>query len=193
MTRRDELLRATITQLEKRGLAQTRVADVAHALGCSPALVFYHFRTKDELVARAFELAVESDLARLDAAERKHADPLARVRAILRLYGPVGPAPTWQLWIDAWALAQREPVIRRVLRRSNRRWSAVLRDAVVLGVAAGVFSCADPDASVARISALLDGLSVSVLVYESITRTQLRTWIAEAVAQELGVTARLLR
>ncbi|MET0839745.1 MAG: hypothetical protein ABWY19_13245, partial [Marmoricola sp.] len=27
-----------------------------------------------------------------------------------RLYGPTGAATGWRVWIDAWALAQREPV-----------------------------------------------------------------------------------
>ena len=39
----------------------------------------------------------------------------------------------------------------------------------------------------ARISALLDGLSVATLVYRSVTRAQLRQWVAGAVAGELGL------
>ena len=38
-----------------------------------------------------------------------------------------------------------------------------------------------------RVSALLDGLSVATLVYRSVTRAQLREWVAEAVARELGL------
>ena len=39
----------------------------------------------------------------------------------------------------------------------------------------------------ARVSALLDGLSVATLVHRTVTRAQLRTWVAEQVAAELGV------
>ena len=55
------------------------------------------------------------------------------------------------------------------------------------GVEDGTFRTADPKASVARISALLDGLSVAALVYGSVTRKQLKAWIADALAKELGV------
>ena len=48
--RREEILDATVEQVERLGLAATRVADVANALDCSTALVFYHFGTHDELV-----------------------------------------------------------------------------------------------------------------------------------------------
>ena len=190
--RREEILTATTELLDRVGLAAIRVADVADALGVSPALVFYHFGTKDALVADAFAHAVDRDLDRLDRATAKDADPLDRLRRVLRLYGPTGAATGWRLWIDAWALAQREPTLRRVLRRMDERWCAVLREVVDDGVATGAFRCPDPAGSVVRVSALLDGLSVATLVYRSVTRPQLREWVAAAVARELGLDAETL-
>ena len=185
--RREEILRATTDLLDRIGLAAIRVADVAEVLGVSPSLVFYHFGTKDALVADAFAHAVDRDLHRLDQATAKGADPLDRLRRVLRLYGPTGAAIGWRVWIDAWALAQREPMIRKALRRLDHRWSAALLEVVEEGLADGSFSCPDPEAAVARISALLDGLSVATLVYRTVTRAQLREWVAGAVAGELGL------
>jgi AcrR family transcriptional regulator len=185
--RREELLEATLDVVTRLGLSATRVADVASVLGVSPGLVFYHFGTKDALVAEAFAHAVQRDLVRLDTALARGGDPLARLRRVLTLYGPTGSAQGWQLWIDAWSLAQREPVIRSVLRTMDRRWSAALHAVVEEGVTEGLFACVDPQASVARISALLDGLSVATLVYRTVTRAQLRRWVAQAVAAELGL------
>jgi len=190
--RREQILAATVAQIERAGLAQTRVADVASALGVSTALVFYHFGTKDALLAAAFEHAVEHDLERLDKALVGSTDPVDMLRRIVRLYGPTGNAVGWRLWIDAWALAQREPAIRTALRALDRRWASQLLSVVTAGVADGVFDTPDPAASVARISALLDGLSVAALVYGTVSRRQLRAWIAEAVAAELGVDVALL-
>ncbi len=185
--RREEMLAATTDLLDRIGLAAIRVSDVARALGVSPGLVFYHFGNKDALVAEAFGYAVDQDLHRLDQAVARGTDPVDRLRRVLRLYGPTGSATGWRLWIDAWALAQREPRIRAVLRRMDRRWCAVLRGVVEQGVAEEAFECADPDAMVIRISALLDGLSVALLVYRSVSRRQLREWVAGAVALELGL------
>jgi hypothetical protein len=42
------------------------------------------------------------------------------------------------------------------------------------------------------VSALLDGLSVAALVYRTATRKQLRSWVAGAVAVELGLNASVL-
>lgn len=189
--RREEILSATVELLDRLGLSATRVADVADALDVSTALVFYHFGTKDDLVAEAFAHAVERDLARLEKAASGD-DPVQRLRRVLRLYGPTGRATGWRLWIDAWALAQREPHIRKVLKRLDHQWQDILRGVVDDGVASGVFTCPDPAATVARLSALVDGLSVAAVVHRSVTRDQLRSWVAAQLAVELGVAVETL-
>jgi AcrR family transcriptional regulator len=189
--RREEILSTTVDLLDQLGLANTRVADVAVALDVSPALVFYHFGTKDELVAEAFAHAVEQDLDRLEKAAAG-VDPVERLRRVLRLYGPTGRATGWRIWIDAWAVAQREPNIRKVLKRLDHRWQDILRGVVDDGVASGVFTCPDPAATVARLSALVDGLSVAAVVHRTVTREQLRSWVAAQLAVELGVAVETL-
>ena len=100
----------------------------------------------------------------------------------------------WRVWIDAWALAQREPHIRKVLRRLDDRWEAALRQVVEDGVAAGTFTLRGPGARrCAACRALLDGLSVATLVYRTVTRAQLREWVAGHVAHELGLDVETLR
>jgi AcrR family transcriptional regulator len=190
--RREEILEATLEVVLRDGLGSARVGDVSEVLGVSSGLVFYHFGTKDALVAEAFAYAVERDLAGLAAAVEGEREPVERLRRVLELYGPTGTASGWLLWIDAWALAQHEAEIRRTLHRLDRRWSEALREVVDDGVARGSFTCADPSATVARVSALLDGLSVAVLVYRSVTLEQLRRWVAGAVASELGIDAEVL-
>ena len=189
--RREEILSTTVELLDRLGLASTRVADVAVALDVSPALVFYHFGTKDDLVAEAFAHAVEHDLHRLEKAASGD-DPVASLRRVLRLYGPTGRATGWRIWIDAWAVALRNPHIRKVLQRLDRQWQDILRGVVDDGVASGVFTCPDPAVSVARISALVDGLSVAAVVHRSVTREQLRGWVAAQLAVELGVDVETL-
>lgn len=189
--RREEILSTTVELLDRLGLADTRVADVAVALDVSPALVFYHFGTKDDLVAEAFAHAAGQDLDRLEKAAAGD-DPVERLRRVLRLYGPTGRATGWRIWIDAWAVAQRDPGIRKVLKRLDNRWQDILHGVVEDGVASGVFTCPDPGATVARLSALVDGLSVAVVVHRTVSREQLRAWVAAQLAVELGVAVETL-
>jgi AcrR family transcriptional regulator len=190
--RREEILAATVREIERCGMASLRVADVASALGVSSGLVFYHFDTKDALLVAALEFAVDKDLARLDKALAKGRTPTEQLARILASYGPTGAAPGWTIWIDAFAMALREPTIRRSLRMMDKRWCGALQTAIDAGVDTGDFTCGDPAASVARIGALLDGLSIAVLVYGSVTRSQLKTWVREATANEIGISADLL-
>jgi AcrR family transcriptional regulator len=185
--RREEILLATIAQVEARGMSALRVSDVSEALGVSTALVFYHFETKDALVVDAFEFAVERDLSRLDRQLRRGRTPIDRLRRVVASYGRSGAGEGWALWFDAWATAIREPLIRKALRRLDDRWNAALAETIRAGVESGDFVCPDPAATLARIGALYDGLSVAVLVYENVTRAELKSWIRDALAAELGI------
>ncbi len=190
--RREEILDAAVTEIARSGFAGLRVTDVAATLGCSSALVFYHFETKDRLLADAFEHAVEGDLRRLARAAATGRDPVDKVRRILRLYAPQGAAPGWTLQVEAWAEALRSPELRSTARRLDIRWKSALTAVIAHGVSAGCFTCADPEASVYRLTALLDGLSVQATVYRAVTRRQLATWARDATAAELGLSAHVL-
>src|SRR5262245_57729558 len=99
--RREEILAATVAEIEATGMSSLRVADIASSLGVSSGLVFYHFDTKDALLVAAFEFAVARDLARLDRALAKGSTPTERLARILAAYGPTGSAQGWTIWIDA--------------------------------------------------------------------------------------------
>jgi AcrR family transcriptional regulator len=190
--RREEILVATIAEIERSGMSALRVSDIAGALGVSSGLVFYHFDTKDALLVEALEHAVVRDADRLDRALAKAGEPVERLRRVLTSYGPTGAAHGWTLWIEAWSTALREPSIQASLRKLDKRWRDALEHVITEGVESGDFRCDDPKSTVARIGALLDGLSVAALIYQSVTRRQLQTWVRDSTADELGIARALL-
>jgi AcrR family transcriptional regulator len=186
--RREELLRAAIGQIEARGVAAVRIADVASALGVSNALVLYHFSTKEKLVAAAFTFAAEDDLARLRRLLARRTTALRRLRSAVRWYAPTGQAKGWRLWIEGWAAALREPALREITRDLDRQWKAAITEVVTEGVAAGEFPCPDPHGAALRLTALLDGLAVQMTAYAgAISRARAQEWVDEALARELGL------
>ncbi|MDX2598367.1 TetR/AcrR family transcriptional regulator [Streptomyces sp. WI03-4A] len=186
--RREEMLRAAVGQIEARGVAAVRIADVASALGVSNALVLYHFSTKEKLVAAAFAYAAEGDLTRLRALLGRRTSALRRLRAAVRWYAPTGQAKGWRLWIEGWAVALREPALREVTRDLDRQWKAAIAAVLTEGVAAGEFACADPAAAALRLTALLDGLAVQLTSYPgAVPRSRAQQWVDEALARELGL------
>ena len=189
--RREEILRATIDQITESGFANTRVADVAKSLGVSTALVFYHFDTKDRLLSEAFAYAAQRDLDQLEEIARSPDTAWERLRRILALYSP-GPstAPSWPLWIEAWAAALRSTELQAVSRRLDVHWKNTVADVISEGVAGGEFRCADPSGAAWRITALVDGLAVQSTVHKGVvSRTTMSRWIRQVAAGELGVRA----
>ncbi|MFI5684098.1 TetR/AcrR family transcriptional regulator [Streptomyces sp. NPDC051636] len=186
--RREELLRAAVEQIEARGVAAVRIADVASSLGVSNALVLYHFQTKEKLVAAAFTYAAEGDLAHLRKLLGRRTSALRRLRAAVRWYAPTGQAKGWRLWIEGWAVALREPGLQEVTRDLDRQWKAAIAEVIAEGVAAGEFHCPDPTGSALRLTALLDGLAVQLTSYAgAVARSRAQEWMDEALARELGL------
>jgi AcrR family transcriptional regulator len=186
--RRGDLLRAAIEQIEARGAAAVRIADVASALGVSNALVLYHFSTKEQLVAAAFRHAAEGDLAQLRKVLGRRSPALRRLRSAVRWYAPTGQAKGWRLWIEGWAVALRDPALREVAQDLDRQWKAALAEVIAEGVAAGEFRCPDPAGTALRLTALLDGLAVQLTSYAgAVPRARAQEWVEEALARELGL------
>lgn len=186
--RRAEILETTCQVVVERGFAATRVADVANKLGVSTGLIHYHFDSKDQLIAEAFQYAAEADLARLDAEVKCSSDPVEQLDLIFRLYTPEEAEPGWMMWIDGWGEALRSPVLKAISRDLDLRWKNVLREIVGAGVAAGRFTCTDADATAWRLAALLDGLGVQMTVHEDlISHEQLLALVRSAACAELGL------
>jgi AcrR family transcriptional regulator len=183
----DNLLRTACEVIIGRGLANTRTADIAEAAGVSQALLFYHFATKERLVAAAFGWAAEQDLRRLDAIVGSQALPLDKVRRVLRWYAP-GSARPWARWIECWAESLRRPELEVICRRLGQRWKDALADIIATGVKDGDFSCADPTGAAWRILSLIDGLAVVSTVHtRQVSRRHMGLWIRQAAASELGL------
>ncbi|MEU1128598.1 TetR/AcrR family transcriptional regulator [Streptomyces sp. NPDC005900] len=182
------MLAATVEQIEARGVAAVRIADVAAALGVSNALVLYHFSSKEKLVAAAFEHAARRDLTRLRKLLGRRTSAVRRLRAAVRWYAPTGQAKGWRLWIEGWSAALREPTLRAVTGELDRQWKAALAEVIAEGAARGEFRCADPMGAALRLTALLDGLAVQMTAYEgAVPRARARGWADEALARELGL------
>jgi TetR/AcrR family transcriptional regulator, transcriptional repressor for nem operon len=69
-----------------QGLERTTIADVAHAADVPPGNVYYHFKTKDELVKATID-AHAGEIAAMLASLEHHRTPKARLKALVRAFG----------------------------------------------------------------------------------------------------------
>ena len=69
--RRQEILEAAARVITDRGLADTRISDIAERCGVSPGLILYYFESKDRLLVEALTSANDQFYLRLSREMRR--------------------------------------------------------------------------------------------------------------------------
>lgn len=185
--RRVEILSATVRQIQARGMGALRISDVAASLEVSPALVVYHFETKERLLAAALQHAAERDLLKLRRIVRGSGPAVERLMAALHWYAPTGRARGWIIWVDGWAESMWDKAIAQVLTDLQQQWTEIIAGLIDEGVEAGDFDVDGSLEAATRITALLDGLAVRNLVHGAqLQREVLLGWLVRHTAWELG-------
>ncbi len=187
--RRAQILEATREVALVRGLANLRVADVANHLGISSGLIHYHFSSKDELLVAMLGAMARSDVARLRETMTAPTDPVDRLDGVLREYLPAARRDeSWALWIDWWDEALRSEPLATISSEFDTAWVAILEELITDGVEHGVFDCKDTRGAAWRLSALLDGLAVQVVLpRRTITRREMLDHARTGAAREVGL------
>jgi AcrR family transcriptional regulator len=191
--RRRQILEAAAEVIADRGLCDTRVTDVARRAGTSAALVIYYFETKDRLLTEAltfaddrFYLQAFHELTALD-------HPRDQLVRLIEMSSPSEPdvAADWTLWVELWARARRDQETARKREALDRRWRATIADIVREGQRSGEFLPVDADQFALRLTAVIDGLSVQVLLGDSeVTAEHMRETCLEMASSELGFESR---
>src|SRR5689334_10094939 len=79
--KRERLVAAAGDLLHRQGVAATTLAQVAEVADVPPGNVYYHFRTKDDLVRAVIEARTEQFRALLDSLQARRG-PGARLKAL---------------------------------------------------------------------------------------------------------------
>ena len=157
--RRPQLLEAAAGVIAERGIASTRIADVAERAGTSPPAVLYWFDSKDELLAEA--LTVDEERYYRKLTERLEALKGARDRLRLLLESSAEEYDS-RLWMEIWTRALRDRSTGRARRRLDQRWRAQIAELIRDGQRSGEFGDADADEVALVLASLIDGLAVQV-------------------------------
>jgi hypothetical protein len=78
------------------------------------------------------------------------------------------PGSSWQLWLDFWAQAARNPEVASVRQKSDERWRTLVADLVRSGQVAGEFRDVDPAAFAISLTSLLDGLTIQIALEDPV-------------------------
>lgn len=195
---RDRILQAAVELIAERGIGGARIAQIAKAAGVSTALVHYHFRTREVLLAEtldyAFDVAATVRLrANADTGESATDDSAARRLAdvVEQSLPTTDPGRReWQLWAELWLGAARDTSLRPIAAQMYVRYRTWIATAVAEGVATGEFARVDPGETADLAMALIDGLGLRVLLGDpAMPLERARERIGELLARELQIAA----
>ncbi|HEX6332536.1 MAG TPA: TetR/AcrR family transcriptional regulator [Actinomycetota bacterium] len=191
--RHREILDAAARVITERGLAETRISDIAEQAGVSPGLILYYFDSKDRLLAEALTFANDQFYLRTSRETRRMATARDRLRRLVELSVPgllpeYGRLDEWALWIEVWVRALRDADMAKDREILDERWRAQLADIIRSGVSSGEFSSdTDADELALRIASLIDGLAIQVVLNDStVTPERMFRTCMEVAAHELG-------
>jgi len=163
--RREELVRAAISLVARKGFAAVTLRDVAAEVGVAHGLIRHYFPSREALLATAFDTAVRDELAQLPPTVE---DPLVA----LADWCTSSVEEHYLVWIDAWAEAPRDPELAATLRAHHLALDEHTADLLrrVCDVAGG--RCDDPDDAARQLTAMLDGLAVQLHVLHVLYREE---------------------
>ena len=191
--RRTQILQAATTVIFERGLADARIADVAERAGVSAGLVIYYFGSKEHLLAQAlahlndrFYLQVSRMMTELPTA-RARLEHLIDLSVPGYLEGDDDRRDEWALWMEGWGRALRDPQLAREREVLDRRWRETIAGVIRAGQTGGEFPPGDAEELALRLSAVMDGLSVQVVLNDAlVTPERMRRTCLEMAAREIG-------
>jgi AcrR family transcriptional regulator len=191
--RHQEILEAAARVITDRGLADTRISDIAEQCGVSPGLILYYFESKDRLLVEAltfandqFYLRLSRELRRMQSA-RKQLERLVEL-SVPGLLAEFERLDEWALWIEIWVLALRDPSMAKEREVLDRRWRQSIADVIRHGRSTGEFSEGDDaDELGLELGALIDGLAVQVLMNDStLSATRMQRICMEVAGKLIG-------
>ena len=141
--REDEILAAAARMFREKGYHGTSVRDIAESVGLLKGSLYHYIRSKEELLARLFDGALEGTVRELEAIANRDASASERLHDMVTTYVRAVTAN-----LDAVGLYLREwrslpaPDLRR-LRAKRHAMRALFEDVVAKGVRTREFAAGD--------------------------------------------------
>ena len=185
--RRTEILEAACRVIGRGGVHELRVEDVAKEVGVSPALVYYYFDTRADLLSRAFEFAdarsMTNTLAKLDQkapAAKQVADML-----LLELDDAPVVQDNWVIWSEMTAGAYFDDDLKQAVAKWSGHWVQMIADLIAKGLEDGSIPAGvEPQGAAQRLTGVLDALGTRVIL-GVVNREQATHILEGAIEREL--------
>ncbi|GGL44855.1 TetR/AcrR family transcriptional regulator [Phycicoccus endophyticus] len=151
---RDRLYNAAVEAFSRKGFHGTTTRDIAAAAGMSPAALYVHHRSKEDILYRISRRGHETMLAVLRSARASSADHVERLRAVVRDVVSYHARAHVLARVVNDELAALAPEHRTEVEALRHAVDAEMQGVVQDGVADGAFHCEDPRVAAAALLSL---------------------------------------
>jgi AcrR family transcriptional regulator len=157
------IMEATYAALRRHGYADLSVAQIADEFEKSKSLLYYHYDSKDDLIAAFLSFAADQFMADIEAVTAAE-EPVATVRTLVDHLLTVESREMrdgQRMIIELRGQAVSEPRFRERFTRVDDRLRERIRSALAAGVERGVFDAeVDPEDTAGMLYAALTGAMV---------------------------------
>jgi len=182
---RARLLEAAVQAFAERGFHGTSTRDIAAAAGMSPAAVYVHYRSKEQLLDQISRRGHELTLQLVRDAVAAEISPTEQLAAAVRSFAAHHARGHTTARVVNYELAALSPEHAEEIRALRREISAEMRSLVERGVADGSFDCPSP--RIAATALLSLGIDIARWYRED------RTWSPEDLGDAYaGVALRIV-
>lgn len=147
--------------LSERGLADLSLSELGRRLGTSAGHLSYYVGNKDGLLLELLAWCEGAEADQRAAILGSDAPLLEKLRQLCQVYLPRHAGdPRWLVWAELWPRAGREPALKAAQAEYDGAWAADVAGLL------GELGIEDPEPRTKALLALLDGLSIALLIGE---------------------------
>lgn len=157
--RRAQIIETAIKVFARQGFASTRMDDVAAESGLSKGLLYWYFKSKEEIIIAIADLLFGVEFRKMQSLSVEGQTAHACLESFLEIFiedlqGMLKVAP---VIYEFYALAFRNATVRRVMQEYLGRFVAILEPIVQQGMQNGEFTPGDTHQVTIAIGAALEG------------------------------------
>ena len=156
---RERLLEAAVAAFAEQGFHGTTTRDIASAAGMSPAAVYVHHKSKEELLHLISRTGHERTLDLVRTAIASASDPASQLAAVVRTFAVHHARAHTSARIVNYELAALSDDALREIKQLRRAINDEIRALVERGVQAGAFDTPNP--SMAATALLSLGIDIA--------------------------------
>lgn len=179
--RREQLIKATINCVAKRGFSATTMADITREAGLSLGIVNLHFKSKEKLLLETLKYLAEEYRQLWEKTLRKAGpDPADKLAALVELdfSRAICERRKLAVWFAFWGEARSRPIYMKTCAAYDNHYVQVEAELFAEMLQGDDENRHDPQILATTLDALVDGLWLDMLLTpEEINRIQARELI----------------